>query len=136
MEIKPIELYTNYTLSNQIANALIYNAKRIIEKAKIIKNIEQAINLREQINQEAAKRIPEKPLKKMQRLNEFYNYMLDDLCIISAYEMYSKAILLKNNYIIHLINKPNNLKKQQKKDYACLWAHGFSPVSCSASSAV
>lgn len=44
-----------------------------------------------------------------------WDYIVDEVLILAAFEFYAKASLLKNNYLIHTIDITCSLKSKQKK---------------------
>jgi hypothetical protein len=45
---------------------------------------------------------------------EFFKVVVDDMLLVSAFEMHAKAALLKKGYIVHYVEFPLDLKKTQK----------------------
>ena len=46
---------------------------------------------------------------------ELHEYIIDEVAIVSAFELYAKAILLKKQCLIHEITQPSYLRAQQKR---------------------
>lgn len=59
----------------------------------------------------------------MFRVMECYDYIADELIIVGAFEQYAKTMLLENDIVIHVINGPEVLKKEQR-------THPIDFVSC------
>jgi hypothetical protein len=94
--------------------ALYQNASKMLNNAKIANNIADAICLRKGLDKIINEPTPE--LFGMANIlhHKFYQHIVDDIILMSSFEMYAKACLLKKQYIVHVIEKPNKFKKEQK----------------------
>ena len=114
-----IKIYDNGGSLVSISDALLYSARRMIEKAKLIKNIDSVLATTEIIHHllDDSTGILENEVRQLSKVMfSNYEHIVDDMIIISSYEMYAKAVLLRKRYIVHEIIKPNNIRRKQKKN--------------------
>jgi hypothetical protein len=94
---------------------LISTSKELLKKAKIVQRIEHTLVLKQLLAKVPMGEINDLEMFVMHdEIFERYEIIIDDTFIVSAFENYAKAILLKKGYMIHAIDKPNELKKKQK----------------------
>lgn len=93
----------------------------MLEKADIVRNLRQARELRllrdRMVTQISGMSKEERHEFMMlyQVQMGYYDVIVDDLIVMGAFEMYAKAMLLARQRIPHLVTKPNQLSKLQKK---------------------
>lgn len=100
-----------------VYKSLYMNSARMIKNAKIVQNISDAIYLRKALDK--ILNHTDHPIEDSFGLanilhSKFYQHIVDDIVICSAFEMYAKATLLKKQYVVQNIDYPNNRKKEQK----------------------
>lgn len=101
-----------------VYKTLFRNASKMLKNAKIVQNIDDAIYLRKALDK-ILNHI-DHPIEDSFGLanilhHKFYQHIVDDIIICSAFEMYAKATLLKKQYVIQAIDYPNNRKKEQNE---------------------
>lgn len=99
---------------------LDWAARSMLDKTTIVKNIERAKSLRKLCNKEMKnvrenKHSTDDYIELYKLLLECYETIVDDVMILSAFEILMKRRLLAKGYVIHNIIKPNELKNIQKK---------------------
>jgi len=90
-------------------------ARLYFNRAKLGRNAHEALQLQKAF-QLIINKFPENTemvhvLLKLWK--DTYDIEHDDLFIIAAFENYAKAVLLSRRYVVHLIQKPNDLNRKQ-----------------------
>ncbi len=96
--------------------ALYKNAHRMMNKAKIVQRLDEAISLDtlfEKLWKDEGNKKDLHPLKM--QIITFYEPIVDDAILFSAFEMYSKDTLLRTQYIVHEIKTAANYNKGCKE---------------------
>ena len=103
-------------LGNQL-NPIFYAAGYFLVNSEIYKNLDYAILVNEQLDRLRAARSRDGELRASLHLlfGKFYKHTIDDAAIVSAFENYAKAMLLKKRCIPHLVTSPNGWSKDQAK---------------------
>jgi len=96
---------------------LFTSAHSMIQKARVVQNIDDILQLRELFDRLfKEKGIEPTEIDVLHKLiSNNYEYVTDDVLMISAFELYAKGKLLAENFVPHVIDKPNCLSKKQKK---------------------
>ncbi|MCP4394687.1 MAG: hypothetical protein GY804_10545 [Alphaproteobacteria bacterium] len=86
-----------------------------MNKASVIEHIDILIRTHEihKILRDKDDDLGNQTLDLISRLFRFYDFVVDDVIIIGAFERYLKACLLRDGYVVHIIKK-GKLNKQQK----------------------
>jgi hypothetical protein len=115
------DLYKSGKAFGRTAKLLRYSARQMFDKADIANNLNKAKKLRALYDYLRTQK-GGAPLEQMERwsipfeaLNDCFSVILDDLMLLSAYEMYAKAFLISKGYVVHEIEIPQSLKRLQKK---------------------
>lgn len=96
-------------------------ARMMLQKAEIVRNLEKAKGLYllyEELRSSGLKTSDGVSLMGVahRALSECYSVILDDLMILSAFEIYAKSELIKKSYVIHEIRSPASLSRRQKSE--------------------
>jgi|GEM_PF-6028075 len=103
---EPSEIYQNTLRRKQTYKILMDSASRMLNKAKIVANIEAAMVLAKILKRHNEKGIKSEEESKdsldlFMLLMTFYEEITDEAAIVSAFENYAKSILLRKQYVIH-----------------------------------
>ncbi len=101
------------------AKHLDWSARSMLDKAKITSNVKRAKILRSLVDKHIANNLEndddrEELFLIHQVLSECFEVVVDDLMLLSAFEMYAKGQLLRKGYLVHEISKPSLLNKKQR----------------------
>lgn len=112
------EIYLGIVREPLVVRGVFHFAGQMLSKAKIVENIEIAYPLAKALKKSLnSKKVDaDVTLELMHALLRLRDFILDEVVIVSAFELYSKAILIKRQYIIHEIEYPRDLKTRQKKE--------------------
>ncbi|GGY65163.1 hypothetical protein GCM10011613_06270 [Cellvibrio zantedeschiae] len=94
--------------------SLMINARKMLHKAKIATNIESALRIAKAMEKDAKTRS-----ELFCVLLDYYEHIIDDVAIMSAFELFAKSKLLRKQYIIHDLesakdqHKIRNVQKKQ-----------------------
>jgi hypothetical protein len=102
------------------ATQLLWGARAMLNKTQIVPNIKHTRILRKALDNLNATTSTEDRTKEwfdiFEVLCTFFDPILDDVLLISAFETYAKACLLKQGYFVHNIKRPKNLTLVQKRE--------------------
>ena len=114
---KKLQLYYIKGFRKPMYKGLYINSEKMIRNAKIVQNIYYAICLSKSLD----KLLKDTNIPILDTLglhdilhHKFYQHIIDDIILMSAFEMYAKATLLKKQYIVQIINVPSQYKKEQR----------------------
>jgi hypothetical protein len=101
------------------AKQLDWFARSMLDKAKLTSNLERAKCLKVLLDKHMSKdsnnaEHREEATLIFNLLSECFEVILDDLMLLSAFEMYAKGQLLRKGYLIHAIREPTSLCKKQR----------------------
>jgi hypothetical protein len=103
------------------ARQLDVNARMMLERSKILPNLARANLLLDLLDfcRKGGHVLDDAEHQRVfdvfSLLMECYQYIVDDLLVVSAFEIHAKAVLLKSGYVIHQIREPKKLRKIQSK---------------------
>jgi hypothetical protein len=104
--------------NSKMYKSLDYFARSMLDKATIVKNINSAKVLRKVCDEKikADEHMNNEDFRHLHMLLiNCFEVIVDDVILMSAFEMLMKRKLLAKSYVIHEISKPDSLKKRQKK---------------------
>lgn len=116
-------IYLNGAVHPRDVKAILSFSRQMLGKATIIQNLVRAKPLSRlhdhHLHHEHEKEWPTADYGEIMQetyrvLMSFYEHMLDEVAIVSAFEMYAKAVFLDSRRVIHVIARPNSLRKRQK----------------------
>ena len=109
--------YQNGGSLKKFAKHIGESSARMLNRAKIVKNIDKAVLIRSLIDDYISKsKDPgNKLLSTYMLLMDYHDSLVDEVIIISAFELYAKAILMTKGYFVYVINSPSDLHHEQKK---------------------
>ena len=90
---------------------LFYSAAYFLSKAKIFQNLDSTITITKVL--EKAQITAEEQRDLFYISSNYYDFIIDDMLIASAFEHYAKSMLLVRRYIPHVIVGSGKLKKRQ-----------------------
>jgi len=101
------------------ADDLAYYARRMLNNADLVNTLDRALTLY-RLHKKQIKAIPtnedrDEMIEVFRILTSYFEPVIDDLAIYSAFELFAKSKLLRNLFIIHTISKPSDLSSKQKK---------------------
>jgi hypothetical protein len=108
-------VYLGVTKDPHTAREILHYAKKMLGKAKIVQNLESAITISQAMNLTRGQPDIDLHMGLFRSLSQFHEYIIDEVAIVSAFELYAKATLLKKQYLIHEITRPAHLRTKQKK---------------------
>lgn len=102
------------------ADSLSGSARIMLQKTEILGNLDKAkglLTLYDELRISGFKGNTGESLFGVahRALSECYAVILDDLMLLSAFEIYAKSLLIKKSYVIHEIKKPKSLATKQRK---------------------
>ncbi|RYY74988.1 MAG: hypothetical protein EOO52_11805 [Gammaproteobacteria bacterium] len=121
---KPSEIYHNSSKRQLVHKLLMNNALQMLNKAKIVANIETALILAKVSQKFLQSTNPsenEDGLQLFIALMNCYEHIIDETVIVSAFENFAKSKLLKKMYIVHEFDSSQDddvqkkIKSRQKK---------------------
>ncbi|PHS20146.1 MAG: hypothetical protein COA86_02325 [Kangiella sp.] len=104
--------------TSKMYKSLDYFSRSMLNKATIVKNIKKAKILYKVVNEKikSSGTMENDDIHQLYMLlTDCFEVIVDDVILLSAFEMLMKRKLLAKSYIIHEITEPLFLKKKQKK---------------------
>jgi hypothetical protein len=104
--------------NSKMYKSLDYFSRSMLNKATIVKNLKSAKALRKGCDEKmkAGESFENDDFHQLFKLlTDCFEVIVDDVILLSAFEMLIKRKLLAKSYVIHEITKPLFLKKKQKK---------------------
>lgn len=109
-------IYSKGGSLKKITPMIFFRAKQMLGNAHIANNLHNALILAKIKESKYGNSEMEMDdyLSLFEVLMSFYRDLIDDVVIISSFEIYAKAILLNKQFIVHEIQSPAKLAKEQK----------------------
>jgi hypothetical protein len=102
------------------ARAIDWSARNLLQRARIYGNLSRAMTLQKVLARALTDAQPTEDAEAIVDrfelhgiLTGFYDVMVDDLLLLSAFENHAKAVLLTNGHVVHEISQPSVLRKLQ-----------------------